>query len=115
VEAECVGLKYGSDAARDTWMLDVLTRTENNRYYPRSSHKIIIELQEDCLMASDVDEIMTIEELSSYLKVSRSTTYKLAQQGVLPGTKVGKHWRFHKDAVDEWLKKRSKHPSRKKT
>jgi excisionase family DNA binding protein len=50
--------------------------------------------------------IFTIEELAEYLKISKSTLYKLAQGGSIPGQKVGKHWRFHKDAVDLWLRQR---------
>ena len=49
------------------------------------------------------DEVFKIGELAKYLKVSKSTLYKLAQAGKVPGQKVGKHWRFHKDAVDAWL------------
>jgi len=48
-------------------------------------------------------EVMTIEELAEYLKVSKSSLYKLAQQGKVPGQKVGKHWRFKRDAIDRWL------------
>lgn len=48
-------------------------------------------------------DVMTIEQLCSYLQLSRSTLYKLAQEGKVPGQKVGKHWRFSKDAVDRWL------------
>jgi excisionase family DNA binding protein len=55
-------------------------------------------------MADNVGNVLTIEELADYLKISKSTLYKLAQNGVLPGIKVGRHWRFHRDAVDEWLK-----------
>lgn len=55
-------------------------------------------------MATPSDDIMTIETLAAYLKISRSTLYKLAQNGRLPGQKVGKRWRFHKEAIDEWLK-----------
>lgn len=55
---------------------------------------------------SPQDSVMTIVELSKYLKISRSTLYKLAQEGKLPGQKVGRHWRFHRDAVDAWLKQR---------
>lgn len=51
------------------------------------------------------DNVMTIEDLAAYLKLSKSTLYKLCQDGRVPGTKVGRHWRFHKDAVDAWLKK----------
>lgn len=48
-------------------------------------------------------EVMTIDELAEYLKVSKSSLYKLAQQGKVPGQKVGKHWRFHKNAIDVWI------------
>jgi excisionase family DNA binding protein len=47
--------------------------------------------------------VMTIGELSAYLKVAKSTLYKLAQEGKLPGQKVGRHWRFHKTVIDRWL------------
>jgi excisionase family DNA binding protein len=50
--------------------------------------------------------VLTIDELAEYLKISKSTLYKLAQEGSIPSQKVGKHWRFHKDAVDEWLRQR---------
>lgn len=51
-------------------------------------------------------EVLTVEELSSYLRIAKSTLYKLAQEGRLPGQKVGKHWRFRKAAVDRWLEQR---------
>ncbi|HOD82977.1 MAG TPA: helix-turn-helix domain-containing protein [Phycisphaerae bacterium] len=60
-------------------------------------------------MAAPSDNIMTIDALAEYLKISRSTLYKLVQDGRLPGQKVGKRWRFHKDAIDEWLKQ---HPAK---
>lgn len=49
-------------------------------------------------------EVMTIDDLAAYLQVSKSSLYKLAQGGKIPGQKVGKHWRFHKDAIDAWLR-----------
>ena len=52
----------------------------------------------------DEQSVMTIDELARYLKLSKSTLYKLAQAGRVPGKKVGKHWRFRKDAIDRWLK-----------
>lgn len=54
-------------------------------------------------MRSDSGNVFTIDELAEYLKISKSTLYKLAQLGTVPGQKVGKHWRFHKDAIDQWL------------
>jgi len=55
------------------------------------------------------DEVMTIEELADYLKISKSTLYKLVQDGGMPAQKVGKRWRFHKHAIDEWLKGHPEH------
>lgn len=49
------------------------------------------------------DSVLTIGELSNYLKISRSTLYKLAQEGKLPAQKVGRHWRFRKESIDAWL------------
>jgi excisionase family DNA binding protein len=54
-------------------------------------------------VASKREQVMTIDELAAYLKVAKSTLYKLAQEGRVPGQKVGKHWRFRKDAIDRWL------------
>jgi excisionase family DNA binding protein len=48
--------------------------------------------------------VLTIDDLAEYLKISKSTLYKLAQEGALPGQKVGRHWRFHREAVDQWLR-----------
>lgn len=49
------------------------------------------------------NEVMTLEELSVYLKISKSTLYKLVQEGRLPGQKIGKQWRFGKQGIDQWL------------
>lgn len=49
------------------------------------------------------DTVMTIDDLAEYLKLSKSTLYKLCQEGKVPGQKVGRHWRFHKQVIDEWL------------
>jgi len=48
-------------------------------------------------------EVLTIQELSLYLKIPRSTLYKIVREGKVPGQKVGRHWRFHKEAIDRWL------------
>lgn len=56
-------------------------------------------------MPAPSNDIMTIEDLAAYLQISKSTLYKLVQDGRLPGQKVGKRWRFHKEAIDEWLKR----------
>ena len=54
-------------------------------------------------MEREPDDILTIDELSDYLRISRSTLYKLAQEGRVPCQKVGRHWRFRKETIDRWL------------
>lgn len=51
----------------------------------------------------DSQEIMTIEEVARYLKLKPQTVYKWAQEGQIPGTKLGKEWRFRKSILDEWI------------
>ncbi len=49
------------------------------------------------------DRLMTIKQLASYLNVNDRTVLKIAQEGVLPGVKVGNQWRFRKAMIDTWL------------
>jgi len=65
-------------------------------------------------MTTDSSSIFTIGNLAEYLKISKSTLYKLAQHGKLPGVKVGRHWRFHKNAVDRWLAEGNKGQPRRR-
>jgi len=55
---------------------------------------------------AETDEFWTAEEVSNYLRIPQSTIYKLAQDKVLPGFKVGKHWRFRRETILEWIKTR---------
>jgi len=64
-------------------------------------------------MTEEQDNVFTIEELAVYLKISKSSLYKLAQKGEVPGQKVGKHWRFRRDIIDKWLAD-SQTPSKRK-
>ena len=63
-------------------------------------------------MAQKQHSILTIDELSNYLKISKSSLYKLVQAGRIPGQKVGRHWRFNKDAIDRWLSERGNREER---
>ncbi|QLG13610.1 helix-turn-helix domain-containing protein (plasmid) [Deinococcus sp. D7000] len=51
-----------------------------------------------------MDEVLTLEELATYLKVSETTAYALVRGGELPGRKVGREWRFLKTSIVEWLR-----------
>ena len=55
------------------------------------------------LMDEKLGAVLTIEELSVYLKIPKSTLYKLVREGKVPSQKVGRHWRFRKETIDRWL------------
>ena len=48
-------------------------------------------------------QILTTQELAEYLKLTEVTIYKYANEGKIPGTKIGSRWRFDKDKIDELL------------
>jgi excisionase family DNA binding protein len=53
-------------------------------------------------MPSTGSKLLTVNELSEYLRVHRSTIYRLLKKGQLPGFKIGSDWRFNVEAIDEW-------------
>jgi excisionase family DNA binding protein len=55
-------------------------------------------------------EILTVMEVARFLRVPKSTVYKLARVGELPASKIGKHWRFLRRDIHEWMHSRSGKP-----
>jgi len=53
-------------------------------------------------------EILTVMEVARFLRVPKSTVYKLARVGELPASKIGKHWRFLRSDIHEWMHGRSR-------
>lgn len=49
------------------------------------------------------EEILTLGEVSKYLKVDEQTIYRLSQQKRIPAFKVGGQWRYKKDAIIQWI------------
>jgi excisionase family DNA binding protein len=46
---------------------------------------------------------MTISQVAEYLQISEMTTYKLVQEGKMPGFKIGRHWRVKKEDLKEFI------------
>jgi excisionase family DNA binding protein len=46
--------------------------------------------------------LVTVKELSNYLRVHPSTIYRLLKRGELPAFKLGSDWRFNLEAIDRW-------------
>ena len=49
------------------------------------------------------DEIMDVGAAAEWLKIPKSTIYKLCAEHVVPAVKVGKHWRFHRPTLEKWF------------
>ena len=54
-------------------------------------------------------EILTVSEVARFLRVPKSTVYKLARLGELPASKIGKHWRFLLRDIHDWMHSRTQH------
>ena len=52
------------------------------------------------------DDILTIEEVAKYLRVSERTVYDWAQKGEIPSGKIGTVWRFKKADIEKWVNDR---------
>jgi len=51
-------------------------------------------------------EVLTIRELADLLKINEKTAYKLAAGGKIPGFKVGGSWRFERQEIANWIKRK---------
>jgi excisionase family DNA binding protein len=44
--------------------------------------------------------LLTVSEVADLLRINKSTVYRMAKQGRLPATRVGRQWRFRKSVLD---------------
>ena len=62
-----------------------------NQEYPEKRHRI-----------------MTIEEVAKYLRLHKTTIYRMVRLGENPYSKIGNQWRFRKDVIDAWISNKEK-------
>ena len=53
-------------------------------------------------VAPTPSKVLTVRELSEYLRVHPTTVYRLLHAKQLPGFRVGSDWRFSIDMIDRW-------------
>mgnify|MGYP002683305910 CR=1 FL=1 len=56
-------------------------------------------------------DFFTTRQLQEILHVDRTTIYRMAEAGRLPGVKVGNQWRFPRRPIDQWLDKQDAAPA----
>ena len=49
------------------------------------------------------NEILTIDEVAEYLRLTPQTISKWAQEKRIPAVKLGKEWRFRRSVIDKWF------------
>ena len=54
-------------------------------------------------MTGAEDEILTLDEVATYLKAGKRTVYRLAAHEKIPAFKLGGTWRFRKSDLERWI------------
>lgn len=54
--------------------------------------------------ATDIPEVLTLEEVAVYLRLPEDLISRQAAQGSIPGRRIEDAWRFLKAAIDDWLR-----------
>jgi excisionase family DNA binding protein len=58
----------------------------------------------------EVKRLLSVDEVADYLKIPKSTLYKMCSEREIPCAKIGKHWRFDKKLIDEWFVGKMQNP-----
>lgn len=51
------------------------------------------------------EQIMTVKDVASYLKLNERTVYRMATSAKIPAFKVGTSWRFKREDIEKWIEK----------
>ncbi len=63
---------------------------------------------------SDEHDILTVEEVARYLKVTERHVYKLLSDRKIPAFKVGGAWRFKREQLEQWIEEGVNEQSKEK-
>jgi len=50
-----------------------------------------------------MNDVLTLEEVTSYLRVDPSTIYRLLRKKQLPAFELARDWRFCREALEQWI------------
>jgi excisionase family DNA binding protein len=51
------------------------------------------------------DRWLSVQEVAAHLGVSRETIYAWIKAKQMPAHRVGRHWKFKKGEVDDWVRR----------
>ena len=58
-------------------------------------------------MNTDLEKLMTIDEVAEYLQVKKRTVYDWLKKGKIQAIKTVGQWRFKRDQIDVWLQQQN--------
>jgi len=47
--------------------------------------------------------VMTVSEVSDYLRINRATVYKMIKANQIPHFRIGSDYRFNREDIDAWM------------
>jgi excisionase family DNA binding protein len=53
-------------------------------------------------MGTSDTSLLTVDGAAAYLRLGRTTMYRLLAEGSVPGRRIGKRWRFRKDELEQF-------------
>lgn len=53
------------------------------------------------------EQIMTVKDVASYLKLNERTVYRMATSAKIPAFKVGTSWRFKRADLERWIEEQT--------
>ena len=56
-----------------------------------------------------MEEYLTAKQVAEYLQVKPLTIYQWAREDKIPAIKIGRIWRFKKEAIDTYLEEQLRH------
>ena len=61
-------------------------------------------------MLENYDDILTLPEAASVLRIGHTHTYRLLRSGSLKGYKEGKNWKISKISLENYIREKSNAP-----
>jgi excisionase family DNA binding protein len=65
-------------------------------------------------ITTTLPKVLTVRELSEYLRVHPTTIYRLLRAKQIPAFQVGSEWRFDIDTIDRWRSEQEQAASTKR-
>lgn len=88
------------------WQLKLETAPTDTLFVMNNVIAATTKVDLDTVSPSE-SEILTVMDVARFLRVPKSTVYKLARLGQLPASKIGKHWRFLRRDIHDWMHNRT--------